>query len=99
MVFLPPSWVPKLESGPFDSIPICDFMLDDQYGRFPLNKSRPLFTCGISGKTYTPLEVRQRVEHLARGLADELGWRPNEGNEWEKVIGVFSANTVRHPSE
>jgi hypothetical protein len=94
MVFLPPPWVPKLQLEPPDSIPVSDFILDDKYGRLPLNESRPFFTCGISGQSYTPLQVKERVEFLARGLADELGWSPNDGTEWDKVIGVFSANTV-----
>ena len=70
-------------------------MLDEQYGRHPLAKSRPPFTCGISGAEYSALEVRDRVDRLARALSCELGWHPNEGTEWDKVIGVFSVNTVR----
>jgi acyl-CoA synthetase (AMP-forming)/AMP-acid ligase II len=95
MPFYPPSWVPKLPSDPLDSIPICDFMLDEHYGRHPLGYSNNPFACGLSGKTYTSLEVRERVEHLARGLAKELGLQPNNGSEWDKVIAVFSVNTVR----
>jgi hypothetical protein len=94
MVFYPPSWVPKLAQDPPDSIPLCDFIFDEKYGRFPLKDSRPFFTCGVSGQSYTPLELKERVEYLARGLADELGWQPNQGTEWDKVVGVFSANTV-----
>ena len=96
MVFQPPEWVPQLPRDPPDSIPICDFIFDEQYGRFPLKDSRPFFTCGVSGESYTPLELKKRVDHLARGLSDELGWKPNAGSEWDKVIGVFSANAVCH---
>lgn len=35
-----------------------------------------------------------RVEHLARALSKEFGWRPNKGTEWDKVIGIFALNTV-----
>jgi ribosome assembly protein SQT1 len=94
MVFYPPSWVPKMAQDPFDSIPISDFIFDDKYGRYPLKGSRPFFTCGITGQSYTALESKQRVEYLALGLAKELGWQPNSGSEWDKVVGVFSANTV-----
>ena|ERR1700753_3238115 len=94
MVFYPPSWAPKLPEVP-DSIPICDFIFDEKYGRFPLKDSRPFFTCGVTGESYKPLDLKKRVDYLARGLADELGWQPNSGTEWDKVIGVFSANTVR----
>jgi hypothetical protein len=94
MVFYPPPWVPKLPFAPPDSIPITDFILDESYGRVPLAQSRPFFTCGVTGLSYTALQVKERVEYLARGLADELGWRPNRGSEWDKAVGVFSANTV-----
>jgi hypothetical protein len=94
MVFYPPDWSPKLANDPPDSISLFDFVFDEKYGRRALKDSRPFFTCGLSGESYTPLEVKERVEYLARGLAEELGWQPNEGTEWDKVIGVFSANTV-----
>jgi ribosome assembly protein SQT1 len=69
-------------------------MLDDNYGRCPLEKSRNPFTCGISGRTYSAVEMVDRVEHLARALAKEFGWQPNNGTEWDKVIGIFAFNTV-----
>lgn len=94
MPFTPPSWVPKLPFDPPDSISVGDFLLEERYGRHPLGYSFAPFTCGISGKEYSALEVKERVDFLARGLAKELGWKPNEGTEWDKVIGVFSVNTV-----
>lgn len=94
MVFTSPSWVPKLPIDPYDSIPVCDFMLIDAYGRVPLSESKNPFTCGLSGRTYTSLEVVDRVDKLARGLARELGWTPNVGTEWDKVVGIFALNTV-----
>ncbi|KAF2688388.1 acetyl-CoA synthetase-like protein [Lentithecium fluviatile CBS 122367] len=94
MPFLPPSWVPPLPFDPPDSISIADFMLEEHYGRHPLGYSRPMFTCGLTGKEYSTLEVRERVDFLARGLSKELGWHPNQGSEWDKVIAVFSVNTV-----
>jgi hypothetical protein len=94
MVFYPPSWVPKLPFDLPDSIPISDFIFNEKYGRYPLARSRPFFTCGITGQSYSAQQVKERVEYLARGLAEELGWRPNHKTEWDKVVGVFSANTV-----
>lgn len=94
MVFLPPQWVPELPFDPPDSISISEFMLDEQYGRYPLRHARQPFTCGLTGFGYSALEVRDRVDKLARALSKELGWRPNEGTEWDKVIGIFSVNTV-----
>ncbi|KAJ4299656.1 hypothetical protein N0V90_004902 [Kalmusia sp. IMI 367209] len=92
--FYPPSWVPKLPFDPPDSITIAEFMLEEHYGRHPLGYSRPMFTCGVTGKEHSALEVKERVDYLARGLAKELGWQPNRGSEWDKVIGVFSVNTL-----
>ena len=94
MVFTPPSWVPQLSQDPPDSISLSDFILNEKYGRHPLHHSRPPFTCGLTGTEYTAVEVRERVELLARALSKELGWLPNQGTEWDKVIGVFSVNTV-----
>lgn len=94
MPFVAPSWVPQLPFDPPDSVPICDFMLDERFGRHPLGYSHNPFTCGLTGKTYSSLEVKERVDWLARGLAKELGFEPNKGTEWDKVIAVFSVNTV-----
>lgn len=94
MPFHPPSWVPELPFDPPDSIPISEFMLEETFGRHPLGYSRAPFTCGLSGKSYSSLEVKERVDYLARALGKELGWSPNEGSEYDKVIGVFSVNTL-----
>lgn len=93
MVFYPPKWVPKLPNIP-DDVAICDFMLDDRYGRHPLGYSLDPFTCGLSGKSYSALEVVDRVDYLARALAKEFGWQPNKGSEWDKVLAIFSVNTI-----
>lgn len=69
-------------------------MLDERYGRHPLSISRPPFTCGLSGVGYSALEVKDRVDKLAKALSKELGWEPNKGTEWDKVAGVFSVNTI-----
>ncbi|CBY02352.1 similar to phenylacetyl-CoA ligase [Plenodomus lingam JN3] len=94
MPFTPPTWVPQLPYDPPDSISVSQFMLDDIYERHPLGYSNNPFTCGLTGKTYSSLDVRDRVDYLARGLAKELGFEPNKGSEWDKVIAVFSVNTL-----
>jgi hypothetical protein len=93
MVYYPPRSNPPLPPIP-DSIPISEFMLDESYGRSSLSSSLHPFTCGLSGKTYSWFEVRDRVEFLARALAKEFGWNPNQGTEWDKVVGCFLLNTV-----
>ncbi|MCJ1342902.1 hypothetical protein MMC31_001091 [Peltigera leucophlebia] len=94
MVFSSPAWVPGLSFDPPDNIPISEFMLNEKYGRHPFAQSRQPFTCGIAGVGYSALQVRDRVEHLARALTKEFGWDPNSGSEWDKVVGVFSLNTI-----
>lgn len=82
------------ESDPPDSVPVSEFILSEKHGRAPYKKSRNPFTCGLSGKTYTVQEHADRVELLARSLSQEFKWDPNEGTEWDKVIGIFALNTV-----
>ncbi|KND92253.1 putative 4-coumarate--CoA ligase 1 [Tolypocladium ophioglossoides CBS 100239] len=96
MPFYTPSYVAKLPCNPPDSIPIHEFLFGegDKYGRFSLASSRSPFTCGITGKTYSAVEVAERIECLARALASELRLQVNSGNELEKVIGVFTVNAV-----
>lgn len=96
MVFTPVPWAPKLPEVP-DTVPICDFMLDEQYGRQPFAKSWDPYTCGLSGKSITAIEQKESVKNLARALAKEFGWGVNAGTEYEKVVGVFALNTVRYP--
>lgn len=93
MPFHPPSWSPPLPTIP-DSVSVETFMFDENYGRYPLGYSNPPFTDGVTGKSYSALEVKERVEHLARALSRELGFHPDVGSEWDKVVGCFSLNTI-----
>ena len=94
MVFLPPPHLPKLPFDPPDSIPVCDFMLNEEYGRYPHAKALTPYTCGLSGKEYSSSQLKDRVDKLARGLSKELVFKPDQGTEWDKVVGIFSVNTV-----
>ena len=82
-------------SDPPDSVSIEEFMRDEKYGRCPVAKSRNPFTCGLTGRTYPVAEFFRRSDFLARALGKRMGWMPNEGTAWDKVMGVFSLNTVR----
>ncbi|RYP82186.1 hypothetical protein DL769_001736 [Monosporascus sp. CRB-8-3] len=95
MVFTPPAWVPQLPFDPPDSIPLHEFWGNERYGRQPFDKSRNPFTCGLTGKTYTNAEMVERLELLARSLAKHMRWRPNEDTPWDKVVGLYSFNSVR----
>jgi hypothetical protein len=69
-------------------------MLDEQYGRHSLATSKAPFTCGLTGAEYSASEVKTRVQNLGKSIAQDFGWDPNRGSEWEKVIAVFALNTV-----
>jgi acyl-CoA synthetase (AMP-forming)/AMP-acid ligase II len=74
-------------------------MKSETCGRRPIAKSRNPFTCGLTGKTYTVAESHQRTDLIARALSKVMGWEPNADSPWDKVIAVFSVNTVRSPLE
>ncbi|RYP11303.1 hypothetical protein DL764_000121 [Monosporascus ibericus] len=94
MVFTPPAWVPTLPFDPPDSIALHEFWGNERYGRVSFEKSRNPFTCGLTGKTYTNAEMALRFELLARALAARLGWHPKRETPWDKVVGVFSFNSI-----
>ncbi|KAL6800700.1 hypothetical protein GGI42DRAFT_47599 [Trichoderma sp. SZMC 28013] len=96
MPFTTPSYIHKLPFNPPDSVPIHEFLFTDgdKYGRYPIADSRPPFTCGITGKSYSVAEVKNRIEWLSAALASELGFEVNGGSEFDKVIGLFSVNTI-----
>ncbi|KAH8126482.1 hypothetical protein FP744_10002870 [Trichoderma asperellum] len=96
MPFTTPSYIPKLSFDPPDSIPIHEFLFSngDKYGRYPIADSLPPFTCGITGKSHSAADVKDRIEWLSAALASDLGFDVNNGSEFDKVIGLFSFNTI-----
>ncbi|KAI0425277.1 hypothetical protein F5Y09DRAFT_109794 [Xylaria sp. FL1042] len=94
MVFTPPAWVPQLPFDPPDSIPIHDFVGNERYGRQPFDRSQNPFTCGLTGKTYTHAEFRERQDLVSRSLSKRMGWQPNEDTPWDKAITLYSFNTI-----
>jgi hypothetical protein len=69
-------------------------MFNEKYGCCPVAESRNPYTCGLTGKTHTKAAFRQRTDHLARSIGKRMGWAPNDGTAWEKVMSIFSVNTV-----
>ncbi|KAJ4202395.1 hypothetical protein NW759_015381 [Fusarium solani] len=94
MVFIPPGWVPQLPFDPPDSISIPEFVNNEKYGRCPIARSRNPFTCSVTGKSFTASQMIEREEYLARAIAQNLGYDSHEGTEWDRVVAVFSLNTV-----
>ncbi|PYI00763.1 4-coumarate-CoA ligase, variant [Aspergillus sclerotiicarbonarius CBS 121057] len=93
MVFHPPTWAGELPPVP-DTLPVCDFILDEKHGRAPIYSSPAPFICNVTGKSYTSTDVIERVDALARALSHELNWEPNTGAAEDKVLGIFSVNTI-----
>lgn len=79
---------------PPDNITLEEFIQSEKHGRAATSVSKNPFTCGLSGRTYSVQEMRQRVDYLSRALAKELGISANSGTEWDKVLGIFALNTV-----
>lgn len=77
-----------------DSIPIYEYIDNEKYGRYPIAKSHKPYTCGMTGKSYTYAEKSERSQLLARAFKKRLNWFPNEGTEWDRVMGIFTVNTV-----
>ncbi|KAG5290258.1 phenylacetyl-CoA ligase [Histoplasma ohiense] len=94
MPFKTPSWVPQLPFEIPDSLTVEKFVFDDGYRPRPIDESSNPFTCGLSGRTYTAREVRQRVDWLARSLSQQFQWESAKGSEWEKIVGLHSLNTI-----
>lgn len=94
MVFKSPSYIPALSQKIPTNVSLPDFLLNEQYGRRPVSHSRAPFVCGLSGQSYTASDLNQRVENLARAFSTELGWKPQDGTEWDKCVCIYTLNTV-----
>ncbi|TPX11484.1 uncharacterized protein E0L32_007903 [Thyridium curvatum] len=94
MVFSASSRWGPLSFEPPSDIPISQFILEDRWGRHPVESSRPMYTCGLSGISYSVDDVKHRTEAIAASLGDVMSWSPNKGNEWDKVVAIYSYNSV-----
>ena len=96
MTFHPPSYVPDVPLPP-DDVSIPDFLFgpkSEEYGGVAKDKALNPFTDGLTGRTFTRKEYHNRYESLARALAAELGVEVNGESELDKVIGIYSYNSV-----
>lgn len=69
-------------------------MVNERYGRHAFKTSKNPYTCGLTGKTYSATEVTERIDHLARALKLRLRFSPTEDTEWDRVVALYSVNTV-----
>ncbi|KAL4928071.1 uncharacterized protein BDV17DRAFT_298800 [Aspergillus undulatus] len=94
MIFTPPTWGREMMPIP-DSSPIYDFLVQrDNRHLYNWTEGSQTLACAHSGRSYTLNDIQSRVDALSRSLSHELGWSPNEGSPWDKVIGIFSFNTI-----
>ncbi|RCI15258.1 hypothetical protein L249_6691 [Ophiocordyceps polyrhachis-furcata BCC 54312] len=93
MVFHPPNWAPDLPELP-DSITVEEFINNETYGRHPFASSRSPFTCGITGLSRSAASVARRTDLLARAVGKRLGFSPNQDTAWDRVVAIFSLNTI-----
>ncbi|RSL76316.1 hypothetical protein CEP51_010077 [Fusarium floridanum] len=93
MVFHPPPWVPPLPEIP-DSITVDEFINSEAHGRKSFAASKSPYTCGVTGQARSAAETAERVEYLARALAKNTDLHPLEGTEWDRVVAIYSLNTV-----
>ncbi|KAK3117434.1 hypothetical protein LTR53_001199 [Teratosphaeriaceae sp. CCFEE 6253] len=78
----------------FNSTPVSEFMLNENYGQARLESSLHPFVCGLTHHSFTALEQKTRTQRLARALAGRLKWRPGEGSELDKVVATYTYNTI-----
>lgn len=93
MPFLPPKWVPECPEVP-DTLSIPEFMFNEEHGRAPYSKSKDSYVCGITGRKISAQQQKEEYTYITRALAKELGWKVNDGTEYDKVCGVFALNTI-----
>lgn len=91
---LPPATTLTTAPDPPDSVTVEEFLRDEKYGRYPAAKARNPFTCALSGKSYTVTEIQKRTCQLSRALAKRLCFDLSDGTEWDRVVCIFSLNTV-----
>lgn len=95
MIFTPPEWGREMLPIP-ESTPLYDFIIQrDCRHLYNWVEDSKTLICGASEKAYTLQTISARVEALARSMSHELGWLPNSGSAADKVVGIFSFNTVR----
>lgn len=98
MIFTPPPWVPKISERIPETLTVGEFVLEGDVSRPPTGSGKKPFVDAISGRSVSIEDLGDRVDGLARALAQELGWSPNEGSPWDKVVAIFSLNTVSGPT-
>ncbi|KAL4812985.1 hypothetical protein BDW67DRAFT_193115 [Aspergillus spinulosporus] len=94
MIFTSPVWGPEIMAIPA-SCPIHEFLVKRENRHlYDWSEEKPALVCAVSGQSYTIKTIADRVDALARSLGRELGWFPNTGSPWNKVVGIFSFNTL-----
>lgn len=95
MVFYPPSCTPDLPGIPPSDCTIEQFVTNEKWRPVSLKEARPPLSDAHGRSRHSSLQVLERIDFLARGFGRLLDWRPDDGDDWRKVMGIFALNTVR----
>ncbi|KAL4906202.1 hypothetical protein BDW74DRAFT_167361 [Aspergillus multicolor] len=95
MIFTPPSWLPAITEDLSKVGTVGDFVLRRPAGNEDQAKdSRNPLVSADGTKTKSYQQLVEDVEALTAGFAQELQWPANEPARSDKVIGIWSENTV-----
>jgi len=97
MVFKTAEWVGDLPFEPPSNTLVADFLFTQLWpGTGPTQDGAVsgMLVCAVTGASWSMPKIRDRVDLLARSLCKRLDWQPNIGSPWNKVVGIFSVNTV-----
>lgn len=96
MIFQPPSWLPSISKDSPTSSTVGEFVLRGAHGAVQEPADHDLITLisAATQKTKTNRQLAEDVEALAAGLANDLGWSPEEATPEGKVIAVLCENSL-----
>ena len=94
MVFYPPPKTLRLPYEPPDNLTLEQFITSDEHRPIPFRLARPPFSDGCGEAGTQPAECLRRIDLLSRSLNHILDWRLDHGSEWNKVMAIFTLNTV-----
>ena len=95
MIFHPPSWLPPISKTLSTATTVGEFVLRGDPHKQEDDEPITLVSAATQ-KTKTNRQLAEDVEALAAGLANDLGWSPNEETTQVpgKVIAVLCENSV-----
>ncbi len=92
MMFQPPSWLPPIPKDLTTASTVGEFSLRGIHGAA---QDDPItLVSAATQKTKTNRQLAEDVEALAAGLAEDLGWSPNDATRGGRVIAILCENSL-----